>query len=433
MMQSGKQAPAPADEKGQQNYLSSLFSSAYISAYTYLTTPSAPPEIPAKPAKTRRKSKYEDNLTASIALPERPKLKQKACKLTSSNHSAAAAAMTTTGYVISSVASLFQKKPALPPADAAPDVVAAPKPRKLNKDDIDVKMTNLVAQFNELCEQLEKLPDPKNPAAVAQINHEQEQLLMEQINLVEYEILEHAQRRVDLYFYLCVAVYQQNAGIEKKSTHKQHGSGTNAHGTNGCHDSLFPHVKFRFPKTTSNMLWSIVTTPPSIRGTHFEDTNNMTSELPKSVNDFDCYMELATPGKQSGPSKFVNKLINDLQLVSQGKITPIDAMNRFLKVIADDFFDDFEEKHLNGGTFEFPNVMRRIWELQRMGTVRARSDDSHAVDHLYLCSLLRVRPEHVQGTIQDPSQLLKYYVPIIQKEIFGTPSAMGPHVPKAKK
>lgn len=431
-MQSGKQAPAPEDEKGLQSYIGSLFSTAYNSAYTYMTTPSAPPEIPAKPAKTRRKSKYEDNMTASIALPERPKLKQKACKLTSSNGAAAAAAQSTAGYVVSSVVSLFQKKPALPPADAN-EVVAAPKPRKPNKEDIDIKMTELVARFNALGEQLEKLPDPKDPAAVANIHQDQEHLLMEQINLVEYEIVEHAQRRVDLYFYLCAAVYQQFAGIEKKSTNKQHGSGTNAHGTNGCHDSLFPHVKFRFPKTTSNMLWSIVSTPPSIRGTHFEDANNMTSELPKPVNDFDCYMELATPGKQSGPSKFVNKLIADLQSVSQGKITPIDAMNRFLKVIADDFFNEFEEKHLNGDTFEFPNVMRRIWELQRVGTVRARSDDSYAVDHLYLCSLLRVRPEHVQGTIQDPTQLLKYYLPIIQKEIFATPSAMAPRPAKAVK
>lgn len=430
-MQSDRPNPPASAANGdaaQPSYVRSLLSSAYV----YLTTPAPPPTIPVKPATTRHKTKYEDNVTASIALPERPKIKQKACKVAASNQSAAAAALSTTGYVITSVYSLFQRKPALPPAEAAKEKPAAPKPRKPNKEDIDVKMTELVAQFNKLGEQLEALPAPKDQAQVAKIMTEQEKLLTDQINLVEFEIIEHAQRRVDLYFYLCVAVYQQYAGIEKKSTNKQHGSGTNAHGTNGCHDSLFPHIKLRFPKSTGNVLWSLVANQPSIRGTHFEDANNMTSELPKIVNDFDCYMELATPGQQSRPSKYVSKLLDDLAEVSQGRITPIDAMNRFLKIMQE-FFNDFEEKHLKGGTFDFTEAMRRVWELQYMGTLRAKSDESNAVDHFYLCTLLRVRPEHVQGTIQDPSSLLRYYMPIIQKEIFSTPSSVTPRVPKAKK
>ena len=54
-------------------------------------------------------------------------------------------------------------------------------------------------------------------------------------------------------------------------------------------------------------------------------------------------MESANPGQRSVPSQYVKKLLVDLNLVSRGEMTPIDAMNSFLTIIKL-FFDDFEKK-----------------------------------------------------------------------------------------
>ena len=70
-------------------------------------------------------------------------------------------------------------------------------------------------------------------------------------------------------------------------------------------------------------------------------------------------------------------------------------------------------------------AMRKIWELQKTGTLRAQADDSYSIDHAYLCSLLRVPPDQILKTRQDPSLLLTYYCPIIQREIFTNKSVIG--------
>src|SRR4029079_8748300 len=102
-----------------------------------------------------------------------------------------------------------------------------------------------------------------------------------------------------------------------------------------------PHIKMTYPDNFSNQFWTMFKKLPTIQGTHFEDSNNMTTELPKIVNDFDTYLELATPGQQSKPSKYVKTLLEDLNLASCGLITPIEGMNRFFKVMQS-FFDDFK-------------------------------------------------------------------------------------------
>jgi hypothetical protein len=132
---------------------------------------------------------------------------------------------------------------------------------------------------------------------------------------------------------------------------------------------------------------------------------------------------LSNPGHQSGPSKYVKSCLDDLNLASQGKITPIDGMNRFLKNMKA-FFNDFDQKHLQGTTFEFPKVMRQIWELQYVATLRAQAFESDTVDIQYVCSLLRIPPNQITSYTQDPSALLKQ-CSVIQKEIFNTPSLVG--------
>jgi len=412
------------------SFFSSAVSSAMSSTYSYFTTP-AP--FPPKSVNFRTTTNYKDNVVASISLPDRPKIKPKACSVTLPKSKAAA--------------TLFSPAPVL-------------KKRKPGKNDIDFQMIELVKKI--------KLMGPhKDPKQV-------EDIYLQQINLLEQEIMEHAQRRVDLYFYLLVAVYKKNGRVVKMWTHKQHGvGGIKDRGTNACHDSFFPHVELQYQQTKISSLWARFVPPDSISGTHFEDSNNMTTELPIIVNEFDTYMESANPGKRSAPSKYVNKMLKDLNLVAKGEKTPVDAMNSFLKTMklffsefekkldreekleieeAHDFVEiedhdepvlleiqeeklesekKFEDEEItdNDKKLKFPNAMhramRKIWELQKTATLRAQSDDTDSIDHTYLCTLLRVPPDQVLKTRQNPSLLLNYYCPIIQKEIFTTKSIIG--------
>lgn len=417
------------------SYISSFVSSAFSSTYQYLTTP-AP--FPPKTMNGRLTTKYSDNVAASLSLPERPKLKSKTCKIYQSNSVRPAA--------ISNLFSFFtwQTKPSEKKDEPLP--VPPLKKRKICKNDIDMQMIELVAELSAM-----KHKDPKLV----------EDIYLKQIDLVEYEIMEHAQRRVDLYFYLLVAVYKQGANIVKSSTNKQHGVGALIRGTEASHDSFFPHIELQYPQTKLSALWSPFVTYWSLSGTHFEDSNNMTTELPAIVNYFDTFIELAVPGQRSRPSKYLNKLLKDLNLVSRGEKTPIDAMNSFLTTMhlffndfekkldnldksskeekseTEEIIDDFsftekydgEEKINDDKKLKFPysmhRAMRKIYELQKTGTLRAQEDDSHCIDHHYICTLLRVPADQILKTKQDPSLLLNYYCPIIQKEIFTTKSIIG--------
>jgi len=429
------------------SYVTSTISYAMTSTYSYLTTP-AP--FPPKPSNSRLQTQFKDNIVASIALPERPKLKAKSCK------SSVVAPLSTTSMSSSFFSRFYKTSPVEPKKEAIISLLPI-KTRKPSKNDVDVKMIALV-------EKIKSLGKHKDPVEV-------ENIYLEQIDLVKQEIMEHAQRRVDLYFYLLVAVYQQGGRVIKLSTNKQHGVGSlSLRGTNACHDSLFPHVELQYQQSKMSYFWSKIVTPWNLRGTHFEDANNMTMELPEAVNRFDTYLEVANPGSRSGPSKYINKLLKDLNQVSRGEKTPIDAMNSFLKTMLI-FFSDFEkklkkpdgeEKHdsdeilnmedlseseemslsdsipeskdvsdddLGNDKFKFPHamhrLMRKIWELQKMGTLRAQSDDSYCIDHDYLCSLLRVPPSKILETRQNPSLLLTHYCDMIQKEIFANRSVIG--------
>lgn len=408
--------------------IGSMISSAASSTYEYLTTP-AP--FPPKPTNGRLITSFEANIAASIALPERPKPVPTTCK----KFNAPAAPPSFIYSAMSNVVSFFSwaVTPAAPKKEA-PLLALPVKIREPQDNDIDVQMKKLVVELNTM-----KHKDPKKV----------EDIYLLQINLLEYEIMEHAQRRVDLYFYLLVAVYKQNANIVKVFTQKQHGAGTKEYGTHACHASLFPNVLLQYPQTKLSYFWTAIVTPFAFAGTHFEDANNMTTELLPLANEFDAHLESANPGQKSVPSQYVKKLLIDLNLVSQGKMTPIEAMNSFLitmKLFFDDFekkldgtempkkrrrkIHDCEEKEENIDPYKFPHsmhrAMRKIWELQLTGTLRAKADNEDCVDHDYLCSLLRVPPDQILNTRKDPLLLLNYYCPIIQKEIFMTKSVIGP-------
>ncbi len=422
-----KKKLVPEPETLQQTTLAASAISQVSSIVSFLTTPEP---FPPKPMSGRLTTPYAANITASIALPERPKSEPTVCKKFNSLVQPASTFLKVTSFFT------WAFTPAPETKKSEPLVVLPIKIREPSEKDMDVRMKKLVLETM-------KQKDPKK----------MEDIYIQQIDLVEYEIMEHAQRRVDLYFYLLVAVYKLDANVVKVFTQKQHGSGTEEKGTNACHDSFFPNILLQYPQSRLSYLWSAFVTQWNFSGTHFEDANNMTTELPAIVNYFDTHMEFANPGHRSRPSKYVNKLLEDLNHVSRGEKTPIDAMNSFLTTMKL-FFATFEKKlddaekmenEENSEDEKFENddkfldrdekklklfnsmhrAMRKIYELQKTGTLRAQEDDSHCIDHHYICSLLRVPPDQILATRQNPSLLLNYYCPIIQKEIFTTKSVIG--------
>lgn len=346
----------------------SYFTPAQAAAGSY---PSASaPSLPAAdtPAKKQpRKTKdFNANVTAAIALPEVPP-KPAASPLSWLSSAAAAAS------------SLFTSAAA--PSSPAP----APSGPTIN---------NLIKNLHARCTTL--FSDEMTDAQKKQLD----QLTLEKIELLANEVREHAARRVDLFFYCCVAVYKTNAAISDGQTIKQHGIGSREHGTQACHSTLFSNLQLNDPHAAPSWLWSSLPSLLTLEGTHLMESLNMTVELPSEVNEFDKHLE----GLYQR-SAHVNHMLHILNRVSKGEINPQQAMTEFLRII-DFFFEDFKVKYLYDdndankpkSTKEtekvrtLPQAYRRIWELQREGSFKAAIQGANIkeVDPNYIYCMLRV-------------------------------------------
>lgn len=206
-------------------------------------------------------------------------------------------------------------------------------------------------------------------------------IVLEKVELVAPLIKEHASRRVDLFFYLLVALFGTNVMIEKSNTIKQHGGGNNSLGTQACHSSLFPNLKIE-PYSQ----WSFFTSskPFSLEGTYFAEALNMTVELPQIVNVFDGMLE----GKKKETS-YVTDLVKILNAVAMKSLTPLQGMQKFFQIMTR-FFDDFETKHT--AKTELVNLpgLKKIWEYEKNGTFLGKANYDLTINEGYLFSLLRV-------------------------------------------
>lgn len=253
---------------------------------------------------------------------------------------------------------------------------------------------------------------------------ELDRLTLEKIELLSNEVKEHAARRVDLFFYCCIAVYKTNATISDGQTIKQHGIGSRDHGTQACHSALFSNLQLENPHAASTWLWSSLPSLLTLENTHLMESLNMTVELPSEVNEFDKHLE----GLYQR-SAHVNHMLHILNRVSKGEINPQQAMTEFLRII-DFFFEDFKTKYLyddsNPGkpkvTKETEKVRsllqsyRRIWELQREGSFKAaiQGVSIKEVDPGYIYCMLRV------NTFRERNfRLLDTHFLNMQREIAG--------------
>lgn len=140
--------------------------------------------------------------------------------------------------------------------------------------------------------------------------------------LTKQFILEHAKRRVDLFFYTLIAYHNSKEIPSESHTHMQHGRGRNTIDektlTQACHSSITPGLVDLDSKTQQ-------TKESILEHTHFMDSLNATVELPAYFNELDEKIEQHYECRK--------KSIDILRKVSIGELNPIQGLINFLELM----------------------------------------------------------------------------------------------------
>lgn len=146
------------------------------------------------------------------------------------------------------------------------------------------------------------------------------------LEIAKRNMLEHAARRIDLFFYVLIAYYKSGRIPEHGRTKLQYGKGRNTvegqNITQACHSSFFGTID-DVGYNQASLLY----------GTHLWHSLNATVELPAFVNMLDDELE-AMCRTQS---------LNIIRQVSLGMINPIEGLNKFF-VILERAFSDIEHR-----------------------------------------------------------------------------------------
>lgn len=332
-------------------------------------------ETPKKPQ--RKRSDFSSNKTASIALPDHPK--KVICDIDVSANSDADTFFNTAW---NKLCSLFYNQQAPVTKKTICKIPAAGTP-------IDQDMEKLEHSIR----------NSQDPAAI-------DTFLSKKIELCEHEIVEHAERRAQFFFYLLIAVYGKQVIVSKSSTILQHGRGSDEHGTQACHSSILTNVTLEpIPSVWS---WFSASSTPSLQNTHLLESLNSTIELPRLVNDFDGHLE-----GRCQPTRFVKKCLEILNKAAKSELDPLQGMHEFYKVMQE-FFIHFEKKYLLKNKSKTPLSFKKIWEYQKKGTFAGATNDTLMVSDDYLRILLFIKKNE---TI--PKQLTHYYKQL-QNEIYAS-------------
>ena len=250
-------------------------------------------------------------------------------------------------------------------------------------------------------------------------------------------IVAHARRRIDLFFYTLVFFYgkiqERDEAIIAAAPPITHGIGAvqkTPLETDAAHDALIPSFRIRCADGEYNPLES----------SHFQETLNMTTELPAAVNKFDTHF---IEGHYDNPTKMRAQALHIINLVGIGLLTPVDGLEVFLTK----FHGHFEKNkgsYLSEKTDLNEESRKIIFYSQKEGSFgdpedpknlkhsktviwKPGQDGGILLDYLYL--LLRINPAHKAqlNSLGDPeviihSGLFKSYLLHMQKEIAdGTP------------
>lgn len=364
------------------NSLTSAASTAATSAIHYASQPASgalqvAPLIKDDEKKPRDRTKYSANHTAALALPDHPPRPEPS----------------TLSWLYQSVSLLWQTKPVRQPSDSTSSAA----------------INRIIESLHEKCVKL-NVKDTLTPAEKKQLDN----LTLEKINLVKAEIRDHAARRTDLFFYLCVTVFNTNIEVIDGRTIWQHGTGSKSHGTHACHSTLFSNPQISH-----------------LQGTHFLASLNMTVELPSEVNEFDKHLE----GLYS-QSTYVKQLNVILNRCAKGEINPQQAMTEYMR-INDFFFELFNQRYLYDETSKGKNKMsqeeekvrnklesfKAIWQYQKEGTFKSAVQGKKPVE---------IDPDYIEmmlgrHTIKNRwFQFKSSSYKALQAEIIASPSTYKP-------
>ncbi|WP_133135671.1 hypothetical protein [Legionella rowbothamii] len=212
------------------------------------------------------------------------------------------------------------------------------------------------------------------PLSNEQLNPD-EQSAAQLLLLAKKNILEHANMRVDLFFYTMIAYYQKNLSPVLGHTYLQHGRGRSSEAnlllSEACHNSIFPALidetilnKDERPKACL------------LSGTHLMNSLNSTTELPPFVNDLDDVIEQLCREKS----------LVILQAVSRGSINPVEGLTLFLHLLK----TSLETISQNASKEKNP-FLTELVELVTQGSITHRLDeDTETVSDEYVQMLLQL-------------------------------------------
>ncbi len=356
---------------------------SYLKPLTSLLFKAEAPVVEVAAKKHRSRSHFSANKTASLSIPEISRDRFKVVKPT-------AAPLTQSTYSINSLLSSFMSLW----ISSAPAPVAVPEKKHDDEETISAKIELLESSLKKSTDATQK-----------------DSLILQKVELVSEEIKEHAARRVDLFFYLLVAVHGKQITVTKESTVLQHGQGSDDKGTQACHSSLFPNVKFE--KIPSAWSWISTTPCSTLDNTQFKETLNMTVELPDIVNIFDACIE----GRYHR-TRYIKDLLTTLNKASRNEIDPIQGMNEFFKIM-DSFFVATEKKYQDTKKLENPTAFKKVMSLQKEGTFQGVKKDTLLVDDSYLSLMLRLKP-HEAAIARYSTKYFASSFTAIQNEIFAS-------------
>lgn len=199
-------------------------------------------------------------------------------------------------------------------------------------------------------------------------------IMVAKVTMIRENIREHARKRVDIFFMLCIALYKRNVTVTNiPRAIVQLGSGSEITGTAACHASLIRNISIEpLPaatpitdtivetiqsaavkaRTAANYMHSIFAqqteAPPpekekidapdqpqaeppfefTYKDSYLEELLNITTELPTVVNDFNGLME----GKFGYESKFSLVGTEIVNQVACGKLHPFEAMEQYADI-----------------------------------------------------------------------------------------------------
>ncbi|MDR3492567.1 MAG: hypothetical protein P4M12_11120 [Gammaproteobacteria bacterium] len=359
------------------------------------------------PKRHRTRSQFDANKTASLAIPETPFTFVEVTKVKKSKKENKAIKENKDNYITNSTQTIVALLNSFMALMITPQSTPAASTQPEEDSQHEIVTKKIINNHEPISERIRKL---EKELFQSDDEFECDQLMLQKIELLSDEIKEHAARRVDLFFYLLISVWEKNITIKKNSTAIQHGQGSAKKGTQACHSSLFPAVKFERAPTPLGWIMSNFDFP-TLDGTQFKEALNMTVELPSIVNIFDGLLE-----RKYRSTSYTNDILSLLNKVSQSEMKPIDAMNEFFKIM-NTFFMYIEKKYVFSPKAKNPEAFKKVWELEKKGTFHAVKQNTLVIDHNYVGLMLRANEAEIKkmgSDYKDCDTLFRK----IQKEIF---------------